>query len=139
LVYCTDCHGNNAGVKAGGTGPNGPHGSIYIPLLERRLELTDNQPESSAAYALCYKCHSRSVVLSSQSFRQHTKHVVERQAACTTCHDPHGVASTTRLINFNTTYVSRSSSGRMEFVDNGNGHGSCYLTCHGQNHNPKTY
>lgn len=138
-VYCTDCHNNNTGAKAGGTGPNGPHGSINIPLLERRLELTDYQPESSAVYALCYKCHSRSVVLSSLSFRYHSKHVVEKQVACTTCHDPHGVASKTRLINFNTTYVTGSSAHRLEFIDNGNGHGSCYLTCHGQDHNPKSY
>ena len=138
-VYCTDCHNNNTGIQAGGTGPNGPHGSVNVPLLERRLALTDNQPESSAVYALCYKCHSRSVVLSSQSFRYHSKHVVEKQVACTTCHDPHGVASQTRLINFNTTYVTASSANRLEFIDNGNGHGSCYLTCHGQNHNPKSY
>jgi predicted CXXCH cytochrome family protein len=138
-VYCTDCHNNNAGPKAGGTGPNGPHGSAYVPLLERRLELTDYQPESAAIYALCYKCHSRSVVLGNLGFRYHGKHVVEQQAACTTCHDPHGVASKTRLINFNTTYVTSSSANRLEFIDNGNGHGSCFLTCHGQDHNPKSY
>jgi len=139
-VYCTDCHNNNTGPKAGGTGPNGPHGSAYIPLLERRLEWTDYQPESSAIYALCYKCHSRSVVLTSlQSFRYHAKHVLERQVACTTCHDAHGVANKTRLINFNTTYVTVSSAHRLEFIDQGNGHGSCYLSCHGQDHNPKSY
>lgn len=138
-MYCTDCHNSNSGSKAGGTGPNGPHGSAYAPLLERRLEFTDHQPESPAAYALCYKCHSRSVLLSGQSFRQHYKHVVHEQAACTTCHDPHGVANKTRLINFNTTYVRPSSTHRLEFIDHGNGRGSCYLTCHGQDHNPKSY
>ena len=140
LMYCTDCHNSDTGPKTGGTGPNGPHGSANIPLLERRLELTDFQPESPAVYALCYKCHSRSVVLTSlQSFRYHAKHVIDRQAACTTCHDSHGVASKSRLINFNTQYVSPSSGNRLEFIDNGNGHGSCALTCHGQDHNPKTY
>jgi predicted CXXCH cytochrome family protein len=140
MMYCTDCHNSDSGTKAGGTGPNGPHGSVNIPLLERRLELVDFQPESPASYALCYKCHSRSAVLSSpQSFRYHSKHVVERQAACTTCHDPHGVVGKTKLVNFNTTYVTPSSGNRLEFIDSGNGHGSCYLTCHGQNHNPKSY
>jgi predicted CXXCH cytochrome family protein len=139
-VYCTDCHNNNTGPKAGGTGPSGPHGSVYVPLLERRQELTDFQPESSALYALCYKCHSRGVVLTSlQSFRYHAKHVIEKQAACTTCHDPHGVATKTRLINFNVMYVKPSSGNRLEFIDQGNRHGSCYLTCHGQDHNPKSY
>jgi predicted CXXCH cytochrome family protein len=139
-MYCIDCHNNDTGTSAGGTGPNGPHGSAYIPLLERRLELTDFQPESSASYALCYKCHSRTVILNNtQSFRYHKKHVSGEQAACTTCHDSHGVANTTKLINFNTTYVRPSSGNRLEYIDNGNGHGSCYLTCHGQNHNPKSY
>jgi predicted CXXCH cytochrome family protein len=140
MIYCNSCHNNDTGAKAGGTGPNGPHGSAYAPLLERRLELVDFQPESTASYALCYKCHNRTVVLTSlQSFRYHAKHVLEKQAACTTCHDPHGVAVKTRLINFNTTYVTPSSSKRLEFIDNGNRHGSCYLTCHGQDHNPKSY
>jgi hypothetical protein len=49
------------------------------------------------------------------------------------------VVGKTKLVNFNTTYVTPSSGNRLEFIDSGNGHGSCYLTCHGQNHNPKSY
>lgn len=139
VTYCTDCHNNNNGPGAGGSGPKGPHGSMYAPLLERRLELTDNQPESPAAYALCYKCHSRASILGDQSFKSHNKHVSEVRSACTTCHDSHGSPTQTKLINFNVTYVSKSSSGRLEYIDKGGGRGSCFLTCHGKNHNPLSY
>src|SRR4029077_1965172 len=40
LMYCTDCHNNDQGPRAGGSGPDGPHGSAYPPLLERQLVLT---------------------------------------------------------------------------------------------------
>jgi len=139
LMYCTDCHNNNQGPGAGGTGPKGPHGSSYVPILERRLELTDYQTESSAIYALCYKCHSRTSILGNQSFKEHDVHVRGDDVACTTCHDPHGVVSKPHLINFNTAYVTPSSSGRLEFNDTGTYRGNCYLRCHGKDHNPKSY
>ena len=134
LMYCTDCHNSDSSPKAGGSGANGPHGSIYRPLLARNLNLADFQGESAGAYALCYNCHSRSVVLSSASFPLHESHVVNDQAACTTCHDSHGVANAPYLINFNTTYVTPSSNGRLEYVSTGLLHGNCSLTCHGKDH-----
>lgn len=139
LMYCTDCHNNDQGSGAGGAGPNGPHGSAYVPILERRLELTDNQAESAAVYALCYKCHSRSSILGDQSFSLHQKHIVGVRAACTTCHDPHGVTGATHLINFNSTYVTPSSNGRLEFVDTGTFRGNCSLRCHGEDHRATSY
>jgi predicted CXXCH cytochrome family protein len=139
LVYCTDCHNSNTGPGAGGTGPKGPHGSAFVPLLERRLELTDQQPENSTTYALCYKCHSRNSILGDQSFPSHNKHIVNDKTACTTCHDSHASPRYSHLINFNPTYVTRSSSGRLEFIDNGTYRGACYLSCHGKDHNPLSY
>jgi predicted CXXCH cytochrome family protein len=139
LMYCTDCHNSNTGPAAGGVGPNGPHGSTFVPLLERRLEMTDNQTENAGAYALCYKCHSRSSILADQSCRTHNKHIVGVKTACTTCHDSHGSNRAGHLINFNTTYVTKSSGGRLEFIDNGMYRGTCYLNCHGKDHNPLSY
>jgi hypothetical protein len=143
LVACTDCHNNDQGTKAGGAGPNGPHGSTFSPILERQLFLTDDNPETAASYALCYKCHSRSSILSDQSFkavssnpqtlgqpRGHQFHVVTARAACTTCHDSHGVEQQANLINFNRNYVSPASNGRLDYITSGAG-GTCTLTCHG--------
>jgi predicted CXXCH cytochrome family protein len=139
VIGCTDCHNNNQGPGSGGTGPNGPHGSAFAPLLERRLDTTDFAAESSLAYALCYKCHSRSSILSDQSFKGHYKHVVVEQTACTTCHDSHGVSGVQDLINFNRGYVSPSANGRMEYVKQGIFRGNCSLSCHGSDHNAKGY
>ena len=127
-MYCTDCHNNDSGAGAGGSGPNGPHGSSFEPLLERRLALTDDETETSGTYALCYKCHSRSSILADESF-PHRVHVVDHKASCVTCHDPHGVQSTTHLINFNSLYVT-PFKGRVEFNDSGTFRGNCTLTCH---------
>jgi hypothetical protein len=141
LMKCGDCHNNDQGPGNNGAGPNGPHGSSYPPILERNLLLTDNSDESAQNYALCYKCHSRTVVTSEQlnSWRYHRKHVVDARAACTTCHDPHGVQNVSHLINFNRNYVTASSNGRLEFNDTGMNRGNCSLTCHGKDHNALSY
>jgi predicted CXXCH cytochrome family protein len=138
VIYCTDCHNSDRGPNAGGTGPNGPHGSIYAPLLERKLRLTDYGSESAASYALCYKCHDRNTLLNNSNFAGHKKHIVDIKAACTTCHDPHGVQSATHLINFNLDYVAPFNN-TIEFVDNGQSAGNCTLTCHGESHDAYEY
>jgi hypothetical protein len=144
-MTCTDCHNSDQSPAAGGSGANGPHGSIYAPLLERQLILTDYTPESPANYALCYKCHNRDNILSDQSFRAinsqgesrgHRFHIVDQKTACTTCHDSHGVATARNLINFNNDYVTQSAvlpSGTM-YTSMGNFSGTCTLTCHGKDH-----
>jgi len=139
VMYCTDCHNSDSGPKAGGSGANGPHGSAFAPLLERNLSLVDFQPESPAAYALCYKCHDRNRVLANTSFRLHYSHVVEDKAACTTCHDSHGVANAQHLVNFNTVYVTNSSLGTISYNSTGPFQGNCTLTCHGKDHKHTSY
>jgi hypothetical protein len=148
VIYCTDCHNNDQGPNAGGSGPNGPHGSMFVPLLERQLFLTDFQTETPGTYALCYKCHTRNSILADQSFtaanasgqdRGHRFHVQDAQTSCVTCHDSHGVATVKHLINFNPDYVTPSSNGRLEYVSTGQGTGNCSLTCHGFDHNATPY
>jgi predicted CXXCH cytochrome family protein len=145
-VKCSDCHNNNAGPGAGGVGPKGPHGSTYPTLLERQYLKADRTPESGANYALCYKCHSRTSILSDNTFKEHSKHITGERTPCNACHDPHGISSTqgnatnnSKLINFDTTINTPSSSGQLKFVSSGTNKGSCYLTCHGKNHNPLSY
>jgi predicted CXXCH cytochrome family protein len=149
VVGCTDCHNSDSGPGTGGGGPNGPHGSVFAPLLERELLVTDSNPETAANYALCYKCHSRDNILANQSFnaasslgqeRGHRFHIVDQKTACTTCHDSHGVANSRNLINFNVDYVTPSASnGRLEYLSTGQGSGVCSLTCHGFDHPATSY
>ncbi len=147
VMKCGDCHNNNAGPGAGGTGPAGPHGSTFTPLLERQYVTTDRTAESASNYALCYKCHNRSMFLQDGgAFREHKKHVVDERTPCNVCHDPHGVSATqgnptnnSKLINFDTSVVTPSSSGRLQFIWQGQNRGQCYLRCHGSNHNPFSY
>ena len=139
LIQCTDCHNNDAGPGNFGSGPNGPHGSIYAPLLERNLSFADNQSESLSTYALCYKCHDRNNILADRSFPKHKKHIVDKRTPCSACHDSHGVRGVPHLINFDRNIVTPSSGGQLLFEDLGRYGGRCYLTCHGEDHNPKDY
>ena len=85
-IYCTDCHANDQGVAA--NAPRGPHGSSWPLLLERQYEMFDGVPEDSQRYALCYKCHNRTSIMSDESFPLHAKHVRDYRTSCATCHDP---------------------------------------------------
>ena len=146
-IKCSSCHNNNAGPGAGGTGPNGPHGSTITPLLERQYVVTDNTSESATNYALCYKCHNRTSILGNASFTDHNKHIVGARTPCNICHDPHGVSATqgttinnSKLINFDTSVVTRvSASIPIRFESTGANSGRCYLMCHGKSHNPESY
>jgi cytochrome c553 len=148
VMYCTDCHDNDQGPKAPtpGTGPSGPHGSAFKHLLAGRYDMDNSSTtESTAAYALCYKCHNRNVIFSDQSFRGHDEHVKSQRASCSICHDPHGISSSqgnstnnARLINFDKRFVTPSGSGILR-ADITTTRVTCYLTCHGKNHNPESY
>ena len=153
IIKCTDCHNNNTGPGAGGNGPNGPHGSDFPQLLERQYLTQDPTTESSTAYAMCYKCHSRNSILGNETFSRHNFHITgaggmggmggggmggNLSTPCNVCHDPHA-SNFEKLINFDINVVGRSNSGRREFNSTGTNAGECYLSCHGQNHDPCTY
>lgn len=141
LIFCTDCHNND---DTGG--PRGPHGSNNQYLLEENYTTQDNTQESSYNYALCYKCHDRNSILADASFKEHNKHILEENAPCSACHDAHGISATqgnstnnSHLINFDITIVQPDSLGRLRFEDMGTFTGQCYLSCHGESHEPKGY
>jgi hypothetical protein len=147
LIRCTDCHNNDSGTRAGGSGPDGPHGSNFDFLLERYYALTDDNSESESEYAMCYKCHQRSSILGDQSFSAHRRHIVDERTPCFVCHDPHGISTVqvstsdrTHLINFDTTIVRpEPTTRRLEFRDRGHLSGSCTLICHGDPHVDEVY
>ena len=149
-IYCSDCHNNDTGRNLViANGPMGPHGSNLPHLLERAssLEPPPAAPGASSAgvayalinYALCDKCHDvEGSVLRDQSFTYHGTHVRGDNAACSTCHAPHG-SQGPMLIDFDRTIVGPSSSGMLQYQRLGARNGTCYLTCHGKDHNPATY
>lgn len=143
VIRCSDCHSSDSGRTPNGS--KGPHGSIYEPILEREYQVGDPAPESFQSYALCYKCHNRTSLMTDGNGFPHRRHVVEGQASCAVCHDAHGSRRNTRLINFMVSartgnrVVSPSSAGRLEFVDFGHGRGQCSLTCHRADHNARNY
>jgi len=138
IMSCTDCHNNDDGPNAGGTGANGPHGSDWPSLLERRYETANNTPFSTAAYALCFKCHSWSSLSSGTSFDDHDKHVRGEDTPCNVCHDPHASSGSPKLINFDLSVVNPYQS-TLEYVSTGRFQGYCTLSCHGKSHNRLSY
>jgi len=144
MITCTDCHNSDNARSAGGSGANGPHGSLFEPLLVRNYVTEDFTVESASAYALCYGCHSRESILNNESFPLHRRHIVDTQTPCSVCHDAHGIyrgQGTARnhgsLINFDLSVVLPADSPtgrRVEYEDTGRLAGNCTLTCHGLTH-----
>ena len=157
-IYCGDCHNSNETRSSGGARPAGVHGSTWPHILERRyaFEPPPASPGGSTTgvtyqsgvagtAALCAKCHNVDAsILLDQSFADHRKHVLEKDTACATCHDAHGInggtnANNKSLVNFDTRIVGPSSSNILRFESTGPFSGRCYLRCHGKNHNPLSY
>lgn len=157
LIYCTDCHNSDTGANRGtGSGAAGLHGSSFIHLLERSYayntppanpgEPLGTLPYSSAAYAMCDKCHDvGGSVVQNQSFSGHGRHVVSAGISCSSCHDSHGIGGSsdsdhTSLMNFDLSLVAPDTrTGLLRYRKLGFRRGECYLTCHGVAHSPKTY
>jgi hypothetical protein len=146
IIGCGDCHNSNNAVSAGGSGPEGPHGSSFEPILVRNYVTIDNTPESPTNYSLCYNCHSRDSILNDESFKEHDKHIRGEDTPCNACHDPHGISASqgnttnnSHLINFDTSIVSPRGNGELRFEDQGQFAGTCYLVCHGEDHNNFDY
>jgi hypothetical protein len=122
-IFCTDCHNSDDNREFGGTGPNGPHGSIYPHILERRYEMSQVSPgiypaggpgsliknpypgqQTSAGgatagpWALCGKCHNLTTVLANSSFQYHSAHVGTVGASCSVCHTAHGMGAKSATI-----------------------------------------
>ncbi len=143
ILYCTDCH-NNDEWTSGGAKPKGPHGSRFEPILEREFQQRDPSTETFQSYALCYKCHNRSTILSSGTF-PHLRHIVDKQTSCAVCHDAHGSRQSAHLINFmlqdrtGKVVVSPNSKGLIQYQSTGPGQGNCSLSCHGSDHDRRGY
>ncbi len=134
IMTCSDCHASSVGTV------NGPHASENNYLLKLRYDSGDNLAESASRYALCYSCHDRNSILNDESFGDHDKHIRGENAPCSVCHDAHASTGQEHLINFDIN-VCTPGGGRLEFTDDSptQFRGTCYVTCHGKDHTPKTY
>jgi hypothetical protein len=149
-ILCTDCHNSDDNREFGGTGANGPHGSIWFHLLERRYEFNQAatpggsitnlfpNPDLSVAgpYAMCIKCHDPAQIMSNSSFSRHAEHI-EEGFSCSVCHTGHGMGAASgsmsgeRLVNFDAAVVGPNGSTPISYSRAKN---SCTLVCHNHAH-----
>ena len=154
-ILCTDCHNSDDNREFGGPGANGPHGSIYSHILERRyvfsqapaagqlisnLALTLNPDLGpTGQYAMCAKCHDiANQIVKNTSWNHHGDHI-NAGMSCSVCHTAHGVGASNgtisgeRLVNFDLNVVA--SNGGLPISYN-HGPNTCVLVCHMTAHNP---
>jgi hypothetical protein len=151
-IFCTDCHNSDDNREFGGPGPNGPHGSKWTHILERRYEFSQavapgqlitnlfRNPDLSVngPYALCGKCHSLGNIMTNVSFTQHQSHI-DAGFTCSTCHTAHGMGGVNpnitgqRLVNFDVNVVAQNGAAPISYNRATN---TCVLACHETAHNP---
>jgi nitrate reductase cytochrome c-type subunit len=163
-ILCTDCHNSDDNREFGGTGPNGPHGSQFSHILERRYEFSQVAPglppaagpgstilnllpsilDSGAGgpYSLCAKCHDLNNIVSNASFSKHALHI-NAGFSCSVCHTAHGMAANTsnvsgeRMVDFDLKVVAENGTSRYlrSPISYNRGTNTCTLTCHNMSHN----
>jgi hypothetical protein len=160
-ILCSDCHNSDDNREFGGSGPNGPHGSNFKHILERRYEFSQVaagvaptggpgttitnllpavlDPAAAGPYSLCAKCHDLTNVFSNASFSNHSTHI-KAGFSCSVCHSAHGTGSSAagstgeRMINFDLAVVAPNDQSNVP-VSYNRGKNTCTLKCHNYNHN----
>jgi len=164
-ILCTDCHNSDDNREFGGAGPNGPHGSQFSHILERRYEFSQVapgippaagpgstiqnllpavvDPGAGGPYSLCAKCHDLNSVLSNASFSKHAIHI-KAGFSCSVCHAAHGIGATSsnvsgdRMVSFDLKVVAENATSGGYFrspISYNRGNNTCTLTCHNFSHN----
>ncbi len=164
-ILCTDCHNSDDNREFGGTGPNGPHGSQYTHILERRYEFSQvapglppaagpgstitnllppiTDPSAGGPYSLCAKCHDLTSIVSNASFSKHALHI-NAGFSCSVCHTAHGMGPNSsnvtgeRMVNFDLKVVAENANSSFfrSPISYNRATNTCTLTCHNYSHNP---
>jgi predicted CXXCH cytochrome family protein len=149
-IFCTDCHNADDNREFGGAGANGPHGSSWFHILERRYEFSQAavpggtvinlfpNPDLSVAgpYAMCAKCHDLTQIVNNTSFSGHANHINDG-FSCSACHTGHGMGGVSgtisgeRMVNFDAAVVAANGSTPISYNRTKN---SCSLVCHNHPH-----
>ena len=158
-ILCTDCHNSDDNREFGGSGPSGPHGSIFAHIMERRYEfsqaalpgrlvtnlfpnpsLSAEGGPSGGPYALCAKCHDLNQIMNNTSFSEHARHIKDG-FSCSACHTGHGMGAQSgtisgeRLVNFDIRVVAPNGAVPISYNRATN---SCSLVCHNHAHQLRT-
>jgi len=126
-ILCTDCHNSDDNREFGGTGPNGPHGSKFLHILERNYQYNSPPATPGATvgglvpypdlsttagpYAMCGKCHNLlntggvttgavaapATDATASWPGEHAAHI-NAGFSCATCHTAHGMGATNASI-----------------------------------------
>jgi len=151
-IFCTDCHNSDDNREFGGTGPNGPHGSVNSHILERNYQFSQTavpggivtnlfpNPDltSTGPYAMCAKCHNLTQITGNTSFTQHNLHISQYGFSCSVCHSAHGIGASSptitgeRLVNFDANVVGENNGAPIAYNRSA---GTCTLMCHSAAHN----
>ena len=145
LVYCTDCH-TNADPNAGGSGP---HGSPLLHLLNggsNYSTVMQNAAPKVPSTQICFTCHNYATYVTGQNqfthFRLHSQHMNnDWGTTCYTCHDSHG-SEQLHLINIDAsvaTFLNNRNSQTAWYYDPVTQRAGCFVSCHGETHDPKEY
>lgn len=151
-IFCSDCHNSDDNREFGGTGPNGPHGSVNSHLLERNYQFSQAvipggtvtnlfpNPDTSPAgpFSMCAKCHDLAQIFNNTSFTQHNLHSSQYGFSCSVCHTGHGMGAVSpyvtgeRLVNFDANVVGLNGGTPIAYNHSTN---TCTLMCHSAAHN----
>lgn len=160
-ILCTDCHNSDDNREFGGSGSNGPHGSRFSHILERRYEFSHVaagfppaagpgttiqnllppivDPSAGGPYSLCAKCHNLSSIMANASFSKHALHI-NAGFSCSVCHTAHGIGASSagitgeRLVNFDLGVVAENDKAKVP-ISYTRSTGTCTLKCHNVDHN----
>jgi predicted CXXCH cytochrome family protein len=153
-LFCTDCHNSDDNREFGGSGPNGPHGSVNSHLLERNYQFSQAATPGGTVtnlfpnpdltitgpYAMCGKCHDlANQIVANTSWPQHSVHISTYGFSCSVCHTAHGMGATSpnftgeRMVNFDANLVAQNGTTPISYNRSTN---TCALMCHTSAHNP---